>query len=397
MTKKRNILFLSGWYPNRVLPTLGNFVQKHAEAVALHSEVIALNVCADPSCEQTYEITENTINNVFTINVYYKKVTHGIPLLSQLQKLIRTKRAWFLGLQRVYKKSASIDLVHHNILYPSGIVAWYLKKSRGIPYILTEHSTAYLPSKKTRISFTERMISKMIARNAAVITPVSGDLQKAMTGLGLEGNYEVVYNVVDTRIFSPAGNKAVERTIRFLHISTLDDAHKNISGMLRAAAELSKQHTGFECRFVGDGDTAPHIETAKQLGIYNTFAFFEGTKTTAEIAALMKNADCFLLFSNYENLPVVIIEALASGIPVISSDVGGIHEHLSAERGMLVPARDEKALEKALDQMTGELHAKKYDAGTLAAYAQEHFSYEKVSEKFHDLYNRVLLASHPDQ
>ncbi|MCW3104100.1 MAG: hypothetical protein JWO09_2540 [Bacteroidetes bacterium] len=390
MTKKRNILFLSGWYPNRVLPTLGNFVQKHAEAVALHSNVAALHVCADASCVQEFEVTENTINNVFTVNVYYKKVNHGIPIISQVQKIRRNLEAWSIGLQHINKKLGHIDLVHHNILYPSGIIALNLKRKKRIPYIVTEHSTAYLPSKSRSMGFTESILSKMIARNASFITPVSGDLKKAMLDHGLAGNYEVVYNVVNTKLFSPSKTKPGNAKINFLHISTLDDPHKNISGMLSTVAALSKRRADFQCHFIGDGDTAPHIARAKQLGIHNTFAFFDGTKTTEEIAALMHNADAFMLFSNYENLPVVIIEALASGLPVLSSNVGGIHEHITQERGMLVEAKNEKELEEGMAQLIENIRAGRYDAAALAAYAEENFSYEKVSAKFHHLYQQVL-------
>jgi glycosyltransferase involved in cell wall biosynthesis len=387
--KKLNILFLSGWYPNRVHPTLGNFIQKHAEAVALRSNVIALNVCSDAGCKQTYEITDSVINNVRAINVYYKKVTHGIPVLSQIQKLIRTRKAYSKGLRIVKSAFGRIDLVHHNILYPSGLIALQLKRSMGIPYIVTEHSTEYLSSKNLNIGSNERMLSKKIARNASFITPVSKDLRDAMMNLGLAGNYEVVYNVVDTKLFYPSEQKTGSK-IKFLHVSTLDDDHKNISGMLRSIAELSKQRTDFEFWVVGDGDTAPHIETAKKLGIYNSVVFFDGTKTTSEIADLMRSSDCFVLFSNYENLPVVIIEALASGLPVVSSDVGGIHEHINAERGVLVPHKNEKVLTMALDQMANDIRNKRYDAARLSRYADENFSYEKVSEKFHHLYQRIL-------
>jgi L-malate glycosyltransferase len=388
--KKLNILFLSGWYPNRVLPTLGNFVQKHAEAIALHSNVTALSVCADANCRQTYEITESTINNVLTINVYYKKVTHGIPVFSQIQKFARTKKAYSIGLEIVKARTGNIDLVHHNILYPSGWIALGIKRALGIPYIITEHSTTYLPAKKVSISWFEKMLSKKIARNASFITPVSKDLRDAMINLRLESNYEIVYNVVDTKLFYPARQKTRGSKIKFLHISTLDDDHKNISGMLNAIAKLSNKRNNFECMFAGDGDIAPHIETAKKLNIYNSSVFFEGTKTTAEIAELMRASDCFLLFSNYENLPVVIIEALASGLPVVSSRVGGIHEHINANRGVLVEAKDEKALEQAIDKMITDIQNNRYNSTELAAYANENFSYEKVSEKFHHLYQRIL-------
>ncbi|MCW3082674.1 MAG: glycosyltransferase family 4 protein [Bacteroidetes bacterium] len=387
--KRLNILFLSGWYPNRVLPTLGNFVQKHAEAVALNANVVALNVCSDAGCKQKYETTESTVNNVHAVNVYYKKVQHSIPLISQLQKLVRSAKAYSMGLKAVQQKMPVIDLVHHNILYPSGIIALYLKKFKHIPYIITEHSTIYLPEKNMQLGGLQKWISKKIVSNAACVTPVSKNLRDAMISKGLPGNYEIVYNVVDTHLFSPPV-KTVPQKVKLLHISTLDDPHKNISGMLRAIAKLAAQRTDFECWFIGDGDTAPHIQTAKELGIYGTFAFFDGTKTTVEIAALMRSSNCFLMFSNYENMPVVISEALACGIPVISSNVGGIAEHITSDKGILVTAQNEKELLTAMNAMIKNIMNNVYDPQQLSSYAKANFSYEKVSEKFYHLYQRIL-------
>jgi glycosyltransferase involved in cell wall biosynthesis len=372
-----------------VLPTLGNFVQKHAEAVALKANVTALNICADPSSKETIEITEELIRNVHTINVYYKKVTHGTPGLSQFQKLSRIIRAYSKGIKLARKKLGTIDLVHHNIIYPSGLAALYLKRSENIPYIISEHSTSYLSSKNSSIGKREKTISRMIVRNASAVVPVSLDLKAAMLSHGLNGDYRIIFNVVDTSLFHP-GIKEEHKKIKFLHVSTLDDPHKNISGMLHAVKKLISIRTDFECWFVGDGDIAPHDKTAEQLGIYNTFAFFDGTKSTAEIASLMQGADCFMMFSNYENLPVVIIEAFASGLPVISSFVGGIPEHVNQARGILVAPKDENAFTNAMNEMINGLQKKIYNADELAAYAGKNFSYESVCNEFHDLYLEIL-------
>jgi glycosyltransferase involved in cell wall biosynthesis len=103
----------------------------------------------------------------------------------------------------------------------------------------------------------------------------------------------------------------------------------------------------------------------------------------------MRSSDCFILFSNYENLPVVLVEAFASGLPVISSNVGGIAEHLSAQRGKLVPARDNRAFIIAMEEMITELSEKKYDRQAIASYARSHFSYEKISTEYHELYHQI--------
>lgn len=400
MNKKLNILFLSSWYPNRLLPTLGNFVQKHAEAVAVHANVVALFVCSDSDCKKKYEVVESTLNNVFTINVYYKKVTHSIPFLSSLLKATRYFNAHLIGFKIAKHKLKTIDLVHHNILYPAGIIAWYLKKFKDIPYIITENWTGYLPSKNTPRGWLEKIFSKKIAFNASYITPVSKDLQDAMKSHGFDTNYEIIYNVTDTKLFYPSFAKASdgksfssiasEDKIKIIHISTLDDPHKNISGMLRVAEKLSKQRTDFEIWFIGDGDTAPHIKTAKDLHIHNTFAFFDGTKTTSEVAEIMRNAHCFLLFSNYENLPCVMVEALASGIPIVSSTAGGIPEHITDNLGLLVKPQDEPELLNALNKAIDNIKAGKYNPEELSNYAKNNFSYEKVGEKFVALYERIL-------
>ncbi len=390
MSNKLNILFLSSWYPNRLLPTLGNFVQKHAEAVAANANVVALFVCSDADCKQKYEVVESTLNNVFTINVYYKKVTHSIPFISSLQKANRYFHAHLIGFKIAKQKLKTIDLVHHNILYPAGIIAWYLKKFKGIPYIITENWTGYLPSKNTKRGWLETMLSKKIACNANYITPVSKDLQDAMKSHGFDTKYEIIYNVTDTKLFYPEKTKKQTDKIKIVHISTLDDAHKNISGMLRVAQKLSKQRTDFEIWFIGDGDTNPHIKTAKDLNIYSSFAFFDGTKTTSEVADIMRNAHCFLLFSNYENLPCVMVEALASGIPIVSSTAGGIPEHISDNLGLLVKPLDEPALLSALNKAIDNIKAGKYNPEELSNYAKNNFSYEKVGEKFVALYSKIL-------
>ena len=388
--KKLNILFLTSWYPNRLFPSLGNFVEKHAECVALKSNVAVLFVCSDDSCEKKFALDARMVNNIYSVKVYYKKVKYRFPIVTHYQRLKRYFKAHLIGLDLIEKNFGKVDLVHQNVLYPSGIVADYLKIKRNIPYIVTEHSTKYSPSKNIKLNWVEKILSKTIAKNASCIAPVSANLRDAMIERGLNGNYEIVYNVVDTKLFHPIKNKIKNRKIKLLHISTLDDAHKNISGMLRVTAELSKLRTDFEFLFIGEGDRTGHIKTAIQLGIYNTFAFFDGVKITAEIAEIMRNADCFVMFSNYENLPVVIIEAFASGIPVVSTNVGGIPEHIKENFGILINPLDEKGLLNSLNEMLDNIKEGKYNSEELSNYAIENFSYEKVSEHFHTIYYRVL-------
>ncbi len=389
--KKYNILFTSSWYPSRVNPTLGNFVQKQAEAVALNANVIVLHACSDSNLSMKYDVEDSTINGIRTINVYYKKVQSKIPIVSSVIKFVRLLNAHKIGLKIIEETWSKIDLVHHSILYPGGIFPYYLKLKKRVPYIVSEHWTGYLPSKKNKINRKELFISKLIIKKANRIITVSEDLRKAMLNLGFKNSYSIIYNVVNTNVFKPVANESSSRRkIKFLHISHLDDDHKNISGILKTIKRLSATNSDFEFWIVGDGDLKNHISFAEKLGILNTFVFFDGTKTTEEIAALMSSADCFVLFSNYENLPLVIIEALACGVPVISTDVGGIAEHLNEAMGILIPARNEDALLNAMLAMKKNLADNKYNKDKLVHYAVENFSYENVSRKFLECYTAII-------
>ena len=390
MNKKQlNILFLSSWYPNRIDPTLGNFVQRHAEAVALNSNVAALFVCSDPNCKQKFEVVESIINNVFTVNVYYKKVEHNIPVISQLQKAIRYIRAHFKGLKVLNKKIQKIDLVHHNILYPAGIIALYLKMFKNIPYITTENWTGYLASDGSYKGFIRKFITKKIANNANCLTPVSLDLQLAMQSHGFKSKYEIVPNVVDVKLFYPQKNKISNPKTRIIHISTLDDQQKNISGILRSIKKLAENNSNFELFIVGDNPDRKTLEKlAEELGILNKQVFFLGLKLKDELAALLRQADFFVMFSNYENLPCVLIESLASGIPIIASSAGGTPEHISDKLGIIIEPKDEPGLEKAMEWMLGNYST--FDVSYLRNYAIEHFSNEKVGQQFNRIYLEIL-------
>lgn len=389
-TAKRKVLFISSWYPNRTKPTFGIFVKRHAQAVALHNDVSAVYVTSDAGLkDKVYDIVENTEEGIYTVRVYYQKVTSRIPFLSSFTKLRRYLQAYRMGLELVMKKKGRPDIVHANMLFPAGIIALRIKKKYSIPYIVTENWTGYLPSDGSYKGSMLKMMTKRIANGASYLTPVSEDLKAAMIHHGFSGPYEIVPNVVNVHVFQPQENKKQNDKIRLVHVSVLDDAQKNVSGMLRAMQKASQERNDIELQIVGDGEYRAQLEKyAGDLGILNKSVFFLGLKFQEELSQLLRQADAFVLFSNYENLPCVVIEALASGIPVIATRIGGTPEHITPDLGIIVEPKDEAALEAAILKMA-DTH-KQYDRARLRSYAVDHFSYEKVGEQFNNIYNKVL-------
>ncbi|MBL4704703.1 MAG: glycosyltransferase, partial [Flavobacteriales bacterium] len=164
------------------------------------------------------------------------------------------------------------------------------------------------------------------------------------------------------------------------------DFHKNVSGMLRTIAKLKELRNDFELLIISDGDLEPHRGLCNELQL-NDVVFFEEEQPIAEIGKKMGQSDLFLLFSNFENLPCVIIEALSAGLPVVSTDVGGIPEMLDASNGIMVKPNDEAAL---LESINTVLDDRSYDKKSISKKAQEKYSIEAISSQLLGIYNEVI-------
>jgi glycosyltransferase involved in cell wall biosynthesis len=130
---------------------------------------------------------------------------------------------------------------------------------------------------------------------------------------------------------------------------------------------------------------------AQELGLLDTgIVTFLGKLAPAQVAAEMRRAACLVLFSNYENLPCVLIEAQASGLPAVATRVGGVPELLpEPSLGLLVPPGDEVALAQALREVLAA-PAGRFDNARLRARAVSQYSYPAVGRAFSAVYARIL-------
>lgn len=369
MDSKLHILFLCGWYPSRVLPNNGDFIQRHAEAVSTLHQVSVIHIISDDNCTDPIEISIKKINGIITYIAYIK------PSKNYITKSFRFIKAF----SKLLKQIPFFDAVHLNKLFPFGIFAVYLNKIKKKDFIITEHWTNYHMPQAKNISKLEIFLSKIIAKKAKHISPVSNDLKLSMQKLGIQGNYNIVPNVVDTQLFIP--NKKINKKFSILHVSNMLDTHKNVSGIIRSIKEFSNFTTNFEVNLIG-GNSHQYQSIANNLNISNYINFIDQVPHQ-QIINFMQNADVFVLFSNYENLPCVILESFSCGTPVISTNVGGISEFFPEHFGFLIEPNNEKQLvEKLINMYQNPIN--KQDE--LNNYAQKHFSKETIAKGFTKLY-----------
>ena len=372
--KRHKILFISSWFPNKLEPTNGNFVQRHAEAISLLHDVEALHAIGDFNQKEKFVFDDEMINGIRTLIVYYKNSKNP------LQNFLRRMRAYQLG----FKKMQKPDLVHGNVLHNNLLFAVYLKKKFGIPFVVTEHWTALREINRNKLPFQKKLIAKFIGNQSSMLLPVSKDLEKGLKSLPIKTKMKVVPNVVDDTVFKPKTSE--NEKITFIHVSSLIP-RKNPEKIIEAAINLWKKGFDLNLKIGGDGDIKPLMNQIEKSSFRDKIEIF-GELTIYEVAEKMKNADCFILFSDDENQPCVIAESFASGIKVISTNVGGISEFFPDNFGILLEKVDVKLLEEAMIKvLNSELNSSKKE---ISHYAEQTFSKQKIAEKFSEIYNQVL-------
>ena len=377
-----NILHLLSWFPTPDDPTLGNFCVRMIDALPEDCPSVNLSGCDGKDMTKSFEVKEIKGARHTHVQFYIRP-----PKINAIRKL-KMLRMYQYGLKYIKKRFFKPDLIHLHVAYPLGQVALLWKKLFGYKYVMTEHWTIYQPQNKdVLVGRLKKKIVK-IANNASLIMPVSLDLQRCMEGHGVYNNFKVIYNLVNTDIFK-LGTPQPSSKKRMLHISTLRNEAKNFSGILRVIERLHQQRDDFELHVIHDYE-APEFKAFVKEHHLEDCVIFHGKKTSAEVAQAYQQADFFVLFSNFENLPCVIVEAFASGVPVLSTSVGGIAEILSPERGILIPQGDEDALLQGMNQLLD--HCQEYNRAAIRDYAIKTFAAQNIGQQMFEEYKKIVIS-----
>ncbi len=387
---KTHVLYLAKWYPNKYDPMPGLFIKRHAETVAGICDVSVLHVHPEDQLEGDVSTISNTEEDgIHTWRIYYRKSKCKIQSVAQVINLLKYFFYHFKGFLMITKTVRKPDLIHVNVLTRLGLIAWLYEAFTLTPYVVTEHWTRYLPEVNSFKGKLRQKVSKLVVRYAKAVMPVTENLKNAMQAHGLQNkNYQIIPNVVDVELFCPPIKKFNNKRKKIVHLSCFTDAQKNISGILQVIKKLSAIRQDFELHFIGDGaDFERMKQIATKYKMTDSCIFFTGLLEGKELADAISSADLMIMFSHYENLPVVILESFACGVPVISSEVGGIHEHLNAERGALVEAGNEDQFLKTLNHTLDQLD--RFDKDKIRQYAIDHFSKETIGRRLFEVYSSI--------
>jgi glycosyltransferase involved in cell wall biosynthesis len=221
-----------------------------------------------------------------------------------------------------------------------------------------------------------------------MVMPVSENLITHMKGYGIRRPFIPVSNTVNCEIFHPDGTKLsqLDGIKRILAVSSLVEV-KRIDLLLQSASILIKNGYKFHLLIVGDGPERDRLRTlAQQLDITDQVSVL-GQKSKPEVAECMRQVDLLVLTSQWENQPVVILEALASGLPVVAPDLGGIPEILPGMCGRLAEPGSSQSIAEQIAYLLENLSD--YPSQPIADDARGRYSYPAVGKAFSQIYEQV--------
>ncbi|TNE80776.1 MAG: glycosyltransferase [Bacteroidetes bacterium] len=383
-----HVVFFPAWYPSEADPMSGSFVKTHAEAVNKQCKVSVLYVFGEERRDgDQVQLSFQEEDGIPTLRVSYKK---SPGKLGKLMDMWLYFSASLKGYKQLITQQGKADVHHIHVLTRASFIPLLMKWSGKIPYIITEHWSRYQKANRHQMKgkfhlwFTKKAID-----NSYAVCPVNKELGDAMQEMGFtHPRYESISNVVDIERFKLTTEEPSLK--RFLHVSCFDEKPKNTKGLLRAFQAAVKQDPSLFLTLVGDGpDWAESKAYARELGL-DPYVDFAGLKLGDALTPFFHENRHFVLFSRYENQPVVLLEALACGMNIISSKVGGIAALLADGRGILVEKEDETALTDAILKASKGMDLA--DSQKQRQYILENHSFEAVANQYIRLYRAALDA-----
>jgi glycosyltransferase involved in cell wall biosynthesis len=390
MSSRKKILWLVSWYPNKLAPFEGDFIQRHARAVALMHDVEVIFVKKDDNKIVT-SLEREEVNDSWPglteRVIYYNPSTTRLKFLNKLISDTAYRYFYRMAILKYYALNGKPDLVHLHVAMKAGLLATWLKRKRGAHYILSEHWTGYLQEAKPNIddfSSIHKDRWRKIIENANHITTVSAVLGDAIRSKFRIKDYTVVPNVVDTNIFYPISSSNVATT--FIHVSSLEE-QKNPSTLIEAFSLLKKKRTDF--RLIIYGPVNLKIRELAHDNALDQHVVFKDEVPQEQLANDMRIADALVLYSDYETFGCVVIEANACGVPAILSDLAVFREYAVEGKTALFGKRgNPNELSQVLEQFINTRSS--FNRQDIANVTKEKFAYDVVARKFDEVYRRVV-------
>ncbi|CAI8339738.1 MAG: Glycogen synthase [Owenweeksia sp. TMED14] len=345
------ILWLTYWYPDKENPVRGNFIRSQwlaAKSLGLDVELLFVDIAKGKSLMDVSWIRGDDGEYILRVRSRAWKTIYHTPIWAS--KLI--SRQW-INKTGLRKPSA----LHANVVFPAGLLSEQLARKWDIPYVITEHwskaakwTRHKLFGKKVRSSYEE----------ALAILPVSDhlslELMQCLPDIS-KNNFRIIPNAIDINSFKYVERKinSQKKSFQILGVASLisSNAHiKRIDLSIEALAILKRKYPDVIWSYVhaGSGDRLNFLQDyAKGLGVSENIKWL-GALNSKELYEEYSKADVFLQPSKYETFGIVVLEAIQTGLCVVTSDIPAFQTWVNEQTGIRVELNS-KSIAKGIENI----------------------------------------------
>ncbi|WP_042470979.1 glycosyltransferase [Bacillus ndiopicus] len=327
------IIIIPSWYVTEDNPNSGIFFKEQAHALKKHipnSHVTVLYVEMQSSIKAFYQLPKIKFTEEENVYTYRYTSPHYFPKLNKFR--ISYLIQLYKKLYRIYvEKNGVPDVIHAHSALEGGLVALAIAKENDVKVIITEHSSVYV---RGNICKWQREIACKVFDEANQVIAVSNAMKREIEKYSKRKIY-VIPNIVDLSLFqyTPIRNKNEEFT--FFSLAFLNK-NKRMDLVINAFDTAFHGKKEVKLKIGGSGSEIIRLKELVYSKKIQTQVTFLGELKRSEVVKEMRECNAFVLASEYETFGVVLIEALATGRPVISTKSGGPEDIINENNGLLV-------------------------------------------------------------
>ena len=371
-----NVLILTKSFPERPGDWGGIFVRDQAEAIAKRHSVTVVKCRVDYQNFNPFFNFRIESENGLHYRYFCIIVSKSFPVYNQLNYIISV----YLALKTIINEWHP-SVIHCHYSYPAGIIAWLVKRKAGIPYLVTEHSRI----RSTFRSIFHRALSIVALKKANCVIAVSNFLKKEIVNEGIN-EVRVIPNVVEIERFEVTNKNSVPFIIGFL--GSLNTHNKGLDILLDACSDLPFEYI---IKIGGEGTNLDYYKNMAAGIKLKGRAVFLGGISTQDRRHFYSDINVFVLASRYETFGIVLLEAMASGIPVVATRCGGPEEIIDERYGALTDVGDAVNMKQNILKIYDTYSS--YKPVEIRNYINKKFGYEAFLEKIERAYKECSTTA----
>ncbi len=326
--------------------------------------------------------------NIVIYKIPIGKNKNNLHFQSQKDLIVYTWKAYWLAKKMVKKNNYTLS--HSFFGIPCGFVSYLLKKQFKLPYIISLRGSD-VPGYSDRFPLIYKLLTpliKLIWENAQIVVSNSIKLKELALHSNPKQKIEIIYNGIDTNKFYPTEkNNSKKEFIVTPGASRITD-RKGLQYLIKAIAELVSQYPQIKLKIMGEGNARKYLEEqVAQLNIATQVKFL-GRIPRDKTAKYYQEASVFVLPSLNEGMSNAMLEALASGLPIIATDTGGTQELIEDKKnGYIIKMKNSQDIVQKIERLINSSKLRE-KMGQISRQKALDMSWSKIARQYVALYKQ---------